>query len=61
MVKKDAWLTQDGPEIKYLLQEGMARKGSLLAKLSGAHLDTSLVLIRELQVSMLHNQLSQSY
>ena len=28
-------LTQGGPEIKYLLQEGMSRKGSLLAKLSG--------------------------
>jgi hypothetical protein len=36
-------LTQGGPEIKYLLQEGMSGKGSLLAKPSGpAHLGTSL-------------------
>jgi len=28
-------LTQGKPEIKYLLQEGMSRKGSLLAKPSG--------------------------
>jgi hypothetical protein len=28
-------LTQGGPEIKYLLQEEMSRKGSLLAKPSG--------------------------
>ena len=32
---------QGGPEIKYLLQEGMSGKGSLLAKPSGP-LDTSL-------------------
>ena len=36
-------LTWIGPETKYLLQEGMYGKGSLLAKPSGlAHLDTSL-------------------
>lgn len=36
-------LTQGGPEMKYLLQEGMSKKGTLLAKTSGpAHLDTSL-------------------
>ena len=34
-------LTQGGPEIKYLLQEGMSGKGSLLAKPSGP-LGTSL-------------------
>jgi hypothetical protein len=34
---------QGRTEIKYLLQEGMSRKGSLLAKLSGlTYLDTSL-------------------
>jgi hypothetical protein len=32
---------QGGPEIKYLSQEGISRKGNLLAKLSGP-LDTSL-------------------
>jgi hypothetical protein len=29
-------LPQGGPEIKYLLQEGMSDKGSLLAKPSGS-------------------------
>jgi hypothetical protein len=28
-------LTQGGPEIKYVLQEGMSGKGNLLAKPSG--------------------------
>jgi len=36
-------LTQGGPEIKYLLQEGMSGKGSLLVKPWRGHLDTSLI------------------